>query len=175
MFILTIIVVLLPILVESLSLVLQLKSKKLSRWFGKNAFNIHTTITVIFWIVAFFSTVILQFEKHPTLHKSIFLKYTGLILLISGGVITVWAYKLLGFKRALCINFFEDNVPVVETSIYKYFKNPLDIGFWIALIGFALFTKSIYNLVIAAEFIAIMIPHIILENIPMSSIPFNRN
>jgi hypothetical protein len=37
-----------------------------------------------------------------------------------------------------------------------------------ALVGFAIFTRSIYNLVIAVEFIIIMIPHIILENKPLS-------
>jgi len=43
----------------------------------------------------------------------------------------------------------------------------MDIGLWMALIGFAFFTRSIYNLIIAIEFVVIMIPHIMLENIPL--------
>lgn len=86
-------------------------------------------------------------------------------MLISGLIVALWALKLLGIKRALCLNFFEENVPVVKRSLYKYINNPLDYGFWIALIGFALFTGSMYNLIIAGEFIIVMIPHVMLENV----------
>lgn len=88
-------------------------------------------------------------------------------MLIGGFTLAFWAFKLLGLKRALCLNFFEDNVPEVTESLYKYLKNPLDYGIWMMLVGFAIFTQSIYSLVIAAEFIIIMIPHIILENKPL--------
>jgi len=103
--------------------------------------------------------VILQFEEHPLLHSSIILKYAGLSLLIVGIVLAFWAFKLLGLKRALCLNFFEVNVPGVKECLYKYVKNPLDYGIWMALVGFAVFTQSIYNLVIAVDFIIIMILH----------------
>lgn len=166
-FILTVIAIFLPILIESMSLILQLKNKKLTRWFGKNAFNIHAMGTAIFWIIAFFSIAILQFEKHPLFHNNTFLKYTGLILLILGIVLALWAFSLLGLKRTLCINFFESYVPIVKTSLYGYIKNPMDIGLWVTFIGFAFFTRSIYNLIIAIEFVVIMIPHIMLENIPL--------
>jgi len=36
-----------------------------------------------------------------------------------------------------------------------------------AVFGFALFTRSLYNLVIALEFIILMIPHMHVENIPL--------
>ena len=88
-------------------------------------------------------------------------------MLISGIVLGSWAFRLLGLKRVLCLNFFEENVPVVRESLYKYIKNPADYGLWTTLIGFAIFTGSIYNLTIAVEFIIIMIPHIILENKPL--------
>ena len=167
MFILTIIFVFLTIFVESINLILQLKGRKLTKWFGKNAFNIHMIFTGIFWVITFCMIVILQFEERPLFHNSIVLKYIGLILLISGIILASWAFGLLGLKRSLCLNFFEENVPIAKKSLYKYIKNPEDYGFWIALIGFASFTGSIYNLVIAVEFIIIMIPHIMLENIPL--------
>jgi len=90
-------------------------------------------------------------------------------MVVSGLVVSVWALMLLGLRRSLCLNFFEEDVPIVKKSLYKYCDNPMDYGFWIALIGFALFTGSIYNLVIAAEFIIIMIPHMMLENIPLKN------
>jgi protein-S-isoprenylcysteine O-methyltransferase Ste14 len=166
-FFLSLLFAFLAIFVESVNLILQLKSRKLTKWFGKNAFSIHMITTGILWAITFCLIVFLQFENHPLFHRSISLKYVGLILLISGLILACWAFNLLGLKRALCLNFFEENVPEVRESLYKYIKNPLDYGFWMALVGFAIFTRSIYNLVIAVEFIIIMIPHIILENKPL--------
>lgn len=164
LFILSALFVFLTILVESIHLILQLKDKKLTKWFGKNAFNIHAIITGIFWLITVYLIFLLQFELHPLFHENIFLKYFGLILLIFGSVSAFWAFKLLGWKRTLCINFFEENIPLEKTSIYKYINNPMDIGFWTAVIGYALFTASLYNLIIAIEFILVMYPHMLLEN-----------
>jgi len=166
-FSLTVIFTFLAIFVESTNLILQLKGRRLTKWFGKNAFSIHMITTGIFWAITFCLIVILQFEDHPLFSSSIVLKYVGSILLISGLILVSWALRLLGLKRALCLNFFQQNVPMVRKSLYKCIKNPLDYGLWMALVGFAIFTQSIYNLVIAAEFIIIMIPHIILENKPL--------
>ncbi len=168
-FILTTLFVFLTILVESISLVLQLKGRRLTKWFGRNAFNIHMLFTVFFWAITSCLIVILQFEEHPLFHNNVVLRYTGLILLFSGMILASWAFRLLGLKRSLCLNFFEENVPIVKESVYNYIKNPLDYGLWIALIGFAIFTGTIYNLAIAVEFIIIMIPHIMLENKPLKN------
>ena len=169
-FSLTVIFAFLAIFVESVNLILQLKGKKLTKWFGKNAFSIHMMTTGIFWAITFCLIVYLQFGNHPLFHSSIILKYAGLFLLIAGLILAFWAFKLLGLKRALCLNFFEENVPVVKESLYKYIKNPVDYGLWMALFGFAISTGSVYNLAIAIEFIIIMIPHIILENKPLDSL-----
>jgi len=166
-FSLTIIFVFLAIFVESVNLILQLKGRRLTKWFGKNAFSIHMMTTGIFWAITFCLIVYLQFGNHPLFHSSIILKYAGLFLLIAGLILAFWAFKLLGLKRALCLNFFEENVPVVKESLYKYIKNPVDYGFWMAFFGFAISTGSVYNLAIAIEFIIIMIPHIVLENKPL--------
>ncbi len=166
-FMLTTIFVFLTILVESTNLILQLKGRKLTKWFGKNAFNIHMIYTGIFWMITFCLFVILQLEEQPLFHNSIILKYIGLILTIFGIILASWAFSLLGLKRSLCLNFFAENVSIVNESVCKYIKNPLDYGLWIALIGFAIFTGSIYNFTIAVEFIIIMIPHIMLENKPL--------
>ncbi|MFX1538567.1 MAG: methyltransferase [Promethearchaeota archaeon] len=124
-------------------------------------------VTLIFWVITFCLIIILQSEEHPLFHNSVILKYLGRILLISGTILFLWAFKLLGLKRALCLNFFKEDVPIVKKGLYKYIKNPMDYGLWIALFGFGILTRSIYNLTIAVEFLIIMIPHIMLENKPL--------
>jgi len=81
-FLLTLIFAFLAIFVESVSLILQLKGRRLSKWFGRNAFNIHMITTGTFWVITFCLIVILQFENHSLFHSSIVLKYAGLILSI---------------------------------------------------------------------------------------------
>ncbi len=166
-FILTLIFAFLAIFVESTNLILQLRGRRLTKWFGKNAFSIHMITTGIFWAITFCLMVSLQLGNHPLFHRSVSLKYVGSILLISGLILVFWAFRLLGLKRALCLNFFQENVPVIRESLYKGIKNPLDYGIWMVLVGFAIFTGSVYNLAIAIEFIIIMIPHIVLENKPL--------
>lgn len=171
----TIIAVFLTIFIETVFLILQIWDNRITKWFGKRAFTVHSTVTILLWIVAFVFIAFLQLEKHPLFHNSMLLKYGGLVLSVAGIIISIWGLFLIGPKRALCLNFYKDNVPVVTTSLYKYIKNPIDIGFWAALVGFALFTKSTYNLIIAIEFILIMIPHSKIENIPLDFTEGNEN
>lgn len=167
LFILTIISVFLTIFIESLVFILQLKGKKFTKWLGPHAFTIHMIITGFFWVASFGLIVLLQFEKHPFFHNSSILKYAGLGIGVSGLVFAIWGFRLLGVKRSFGLNFFEDNIDTVNKSLYKSIKNPEDYGFWMAVFGFALFTRSSYNLVIAIEFIVLMIPHMYVENIPL--------
>lgn len=167
LFIFTVVSVFLAVSVESLVFVLQLKGQKFTKWFGKNAFRIHVVITGFLWGLSFGLIVLLQFEKHSLFHHSDVLKYAGLVLLVSGLVTAVWGFMLLGIKRSFGLNFFDDDVPVVKRSLYKSIKNPEEYGFWMALVGFALFTRSSFNLVVALEFIILMIPHMHIENIPL--------
>jgi protein-S-isoprenylcysteine O-methyltransferase Ste14 len=166
-FIFTFVSVFLAVSVESLIFILQLKGQKFTKWFGKNAFGIHMFITSLFWILSFSLIVLLQFEKLPLFHHSAALKYTGLVLLVFGLALAVWGFMLLGIKRSFGLNFFSGDVPIVKNSLYKFIKNPEDYGFWMAFIGFALFTRSSSNLVVAIEFIILQIPHMLIENIPI--------
>lgn len=172
LFVLTLVSVFLTVSVESSVFILQLKRRKFSQWFGKNAFKVHMAITGFFWSVSSLLIVILQFKKHPFFHNSAVLKYAGLIVLASGLFISIWGFRLLGVKRSFGLNFFEDSVPVVKKSLYKTIKNPEEYGFWMAVLGFALFTQSLYNLVIALEFIILQIPHMFVENIPLKKQPY---
>jgi protein-S-isoprenylcysteine O-methyltransferase Ste14 len=167
LFVLTLVSIFLAVSVESLVFILQLKGQKFSQWFGKNAFRVHIVITGFFWALSFCFILLLQLKKHPVFHNSVVLKYAGLIVLISGLTIATWGFCLLGIKRSFGQNFFEENVPVVKKSLYKSIKNPEEYGFWMAVLGFAFFTQSLFNLVIAFEFIILMIPHMCVENLPL--------
>jgi protein-S-isoprenylcysteine O-methyltransferase Ste14 len=165
LFLATVLFVFLTIAVESLSLILQLRGRLLTKWLGTSAFGFHMAVTCSLWIVTMCLMAVLQWTAHPRFHDSAVLQYAGLALGVPGLVVALWGFKLIGLRRALCLNFFKEDVAVVDTSLYKYIKNPIDYGFWTALIGFALVTGSLYNLVVAIEFIVIMIPHMMLENV----------
>lgn len=167
LFILTVISIFLTVSVESLAFILQLKGRKFTQWFGQCAFKIHMAVTGFFWVLSFCLIAFLQFGTHPHFHHSDILKCTGAVMLVVGVVMAIWGFLLLGIKRSFGLNFFKDNVPVVEKSLYRIIKNPEDYGLWMALAGFALLTRSAYNLAIAVEFIILMIPHIYVENIPL--------
>ena len=167
LFIITLILIFFTIHTESLLLILQRKGKYVTKWLGRYAFTFHAFLTIVLWIITFVLIFILQLRSHPRFHNYLIIQYTGLVLTIAGVLLALWGFSLLGLKRALCLNFYQENVPMVTRSIYKYIKNPLDIGLWTALIGFAFWTDSIYNLIIAVVFILVMIPHIWLENKPL--------
>lgn len=167
LFLLTLISFFLAIFVESLLLILQLKGRKLTKWLGAGAFTVHAGITGALWITSFVLFLLLQREDHPLFHECAAARYLGGVLFMSGGAVAVWAFLVLGLKRSLCLNFFEEIVPMVRKGPYRYFSSPLDYGLWTALLGLALITGSWYNLIITLEFILIMIPHIMLENLPL--------
>ena len=170
LFVFTLVFIFLTLLVELVGLILQLNGKKLSRWLGKSAFPVYGFIISVLWAVSFFLIFTLQFYVHPFFHQSSVLKYFGLLFLLLGLVLCVWALFILGIKRALFVNFFKKNTGVVRSSLYRYTENPINYGFWIALIGFSLFTKSLYNLIIAIEFIILMRIVLGIENKPVQSV-----
>ncbi len=166
LFVLTIVFVFLTISVESLMLVLQVRGRRLTRWFGRKAFTIHASVTVCFWVVTSCLLAALQFHDHPSLHGIRALRYVGIGLLLVGAAVGLWAFALLGPRRSLCLNFFEKDVPTVRRSLYRYLRNPMDLGLCVGLAGLAVATDSIYNLIVGLEFTALMIPHARLENRP---------
>ena len=166
-FILTAICIALIILVETILLSLQWNDRRLTRWLGTHAFTFFAFVVLTLWFLLLYLLIRLQYEEHPLYHTSAFVRYVGLVLFFAGIILAAWSFSLLGVKRALCINFFVDNVPLVTGSVYRYLKNPAHYGFWLALIGFAVYSGSWYNLAIAVEFVVLMIPIIWLENKPV--------
>lgn len=128
-----------------------------------------------FWGLSFILIVLLQFGNNPRFHNANILRWSGLILLVTGLAVAIWGFMVLGIKRSFGLNFFKENVPIVKDSIYKFVKNPEDYGLWTALAGFALFSRSSLNLAITIEFIILMIPHLMIENIPLKKPIFPRS
>lgn len=167
LFLSTLIAVFFMVLAESVNLILQLRGKFLTKWFGKRAFDFNKYITVSLWSLTFLLYIVLQFKEHPLFHSTPLLKYVGLAVGLPGLGVSVWGYKILGSRPSLCLNFFEEDTAVVHHFLYRYVKHPEDFGLWTALFGYAFFTASLWNLIIAAEFVLVMTPHIYLESIPL--------
>jgi protein-S-isoprenylcysteine O-methyltransferase Ste14 len=166
-FLFTIISVLLTINVETAFFVLQLKGKIMEKKFGKRAFTIHAVVTSILWTLSSLFIFLLYLEPQITFSDSIAVVIVGILILAVGMVIAICGFKALGLKRSLGVNFYQEEVGEIHASIYKYIKNPEDIGFWLLLIGFTMFTQSLYYLIIALEFIILMIPHEMVENLKL--------
>ena len=92
---------------------------------------------------------------------TILVESTNLILQLQGRKLTKWFGK-----KAFTIHMLTTGIFWMITFCLFVILQ-LDFGLWIALIGFAIFTGSIYNFAIAVEFIIIVIPHIMLENKPL--------
>ncbi len=156
---------------ETLSLYLQYKYKKLTRWFKKYDFLVHSAVTVILWMLMGLSFLLLQFEEQLTFNQytgpkiiNLF-NIAGWIMLFGGLIVSIWGFIQMGPKRSLGLNFFRKNVPVVKKYIYGYINNPETGGLCWALFGFSFVTGSYYNLFIALEFTILMFFHTKLENI----------
>ena len=108
-FSLTIFFVFLPIFVESINLILQLKGKILTSWFGNYAFLLHSIIVITLWIIASIFFILLQFQEYSRFHEDEILVFLGIFLLVFGGSLAILGFSQLGITRSLCLNFFEDN------------------------------------------------------------------
>ena len=166
-FILTTILIFLAIFIEAAFLYSQWKTQWLTRKFGDKAFKIHSAITETLWTVASVGMIITLFAPNPHFHTSTIASVIGWILFGGGMVVATLGFKELGLERSLGINFFEEDVEIVESGIYKYISEPEEYGFWVMMAGFALGTASWYVLIYAIEFVVLMIPHQKIENLPL--------
>ena len=163
----TAILIALTIGVEAVFLRIQWKHQQLTKWFGENAFKVHSIVTQGLWILASAGILWLTFQPYPRFHEVRWLSILGWILTAAGMIVATAGYIKLGLDRSLGINFFKDDVPIETGGIYKYLSHPEEHGFWVMMIGFALGTASWYNLIFALEFILLMIPHQKIENLPL--------
>ena len=132
--------------------------KFLTEIFHDRAFIVHAIISMTLWSLNALFIFALQFSDHPSLHNFPPMSMIGGIFLVIGIIIGLLGYLTLGLSRSLHYNFFfPSKKTVVTKGIYKYLYNPQYEGFFLILLGFALFTDSLYNLFIFLEFL-ILIP-----------------
>ncbi|WP_371804143.1 methyltransferase [Candidatus Lokiarchaeum ossiferum] len=165
-FIILLILGFLTISIESTMFLLQWYGRKMSKWFKSHDFRIHSIITNSMWIITFTLFGVFQFSPQLLFHNILILQIVGGLMIGVGLIVSTWGYYILGLERSLGINFYRDNIERVDHSLYKYFKNPEEIGLLMMLYGIGLLTKSWYNLIFALEFTILMIPHQRIENLP---------
>ncbi len=107
-------------------------------------------------ITAFFMWLLSNYL--PTLSISNTIRYAGLAIFLTSGVLII----LIGGLRFKAVNTTVNPITpntsssLVTSSIYKYSRNPMYVGFLMILIGWAVFLSSLFALTLTAVFIIYM-------------------
>ena len=132
----------------------QQRSATLSRWWGGRAFAIYNLITLIPWVAFLLTYVTLQFEQHPTLPwSSLWLQVIGGFLALSGAVLALWVARLFGPARLNGLRHFigATDEERIGYGPFRWIDNPMYTGYFLILMGIALWQNSLYDLIIALE------------------------
>ncbi len=133
---------------------LQHTSGRLSSWWGSLAFPIYNVITLIPWAAFALAYVTLQFRQHPPLPWSnLWLQVIGGILVVSGTCLSVWVATLFGPARLNGLRHFAGATKEerIASGPFRWIDNPMYTGYFLILLGIALWQNSLYDLVIALE------------------------
>jgi protein-S-isoprenylcysteine O-methyltransferase Ste14 len=152
-FVYALIVLFVFFVVKYLFVSLQVKDKRVSRWFGKNAFVVQTGIHLVLMFFAsyLFILAVLGSEGHFS-SRYRWLEIAGFVYMMAGIIVFFWASSLLGFRQSFGSRFFGDKATIVKTSLYKYVKNPMYSGIASIYLGFALWQNSWYGIIFAVEY-----------------------
>lgn len=132
----------------------QQRSGTLSRWWGARAFSIYNFITLAPWAAFLLFYVTLQFEQHPQLPwPSLWHQVIGGILVVSGTCLSVWVATLFGPARLNGLRHFTGATDEgrIKSGPFRWIDNPMYTGYFLILLGIALWQNSLYDLVIALE------------------------
>jgi len=163
-----VLLIILMVVMHCVDLYSEIKFKKMTQLFKQKAFFIHSFMSLTTWSLSFFLIFVLQFTDQPRFEFPEILILSGLPIMILGIILSMIGYLTLGLKRSLHSNVFYPNTSKrIKKGIYKYISDPEYIGFYMILIGLTLITTSFYNLIITIEFILVMIPLRIIENMPI--------
>ncbi len=132
----------------------QQRSGSLSDWWGARAFSIYNFVTLAPWaaFLLFYGT--LQFEEYPPLPwSSLWLQALGVVLVLSGAVLALWVATLFGPARLNGLRHFTcaTKEERIVTGPFRWIDNPMYTGYFLILMGIALWQNSLYDLVIALE------------------------
>jgi protein-S-isoprenylcysteine O-methyltransferase Ste14 len=146
------------------------EKKVLTKLFEEKAFKVHAFVSMTLWIVTGLMIIAFQLLDHPKFHDFPPMSIIGGIFLIIGIVLGSLGYLTLGLTRSLHYNFFSEITErVVKKGIYKYIDNPQYEGLFFILLGFALLTDSLYNLVIFLEVLILMVLLKYVEDKPITN------
>lgn len=96
----------------------------------------------IMFFVALILGILLNFIFPNTLFNNLYAEYIGVIFLILGPVIILWAQST---SKKLAKN--PPLVPTFTSGPYKYTRNPTHSGVIIMMFGFALIVHSVFSLI----------------------------
>ncbi|MDD4353729.1 MAG: isoprenylcysteine carboxylmethyltransferase family protein [Candidatus Nanoarchaeia archaeon] len=91
----------------------------------------------------------------------------GLTLILASVLITAKSFKALGDNYSMQIRVRKGHT-LVNTGVYKYIRNPMDLAEIFFMIGLPLFSSSIVSLLFLIPFIPIMIIKINFEEALLS-------
>lgn len=132
----------------------QQRSGRLSRLWGARAFSIYNFVTLVPWAAFLLFYVTLQFKHHPQLPwPSLWLEILGAVLAVSGAALALWVATLFGPARLNGLRHFTGatNEERILTGPFRWMNNPMYTGYFLILLGIALWQNSLYDLVIALE------------------------
>ena len=127
---------------------------RLTGWWGPHAFSIYNAITLIPWAAFVLAHLALQFTQHPSLPwESLWIQVIGGILISFGVSLALWVAILMGPAR---LNGRRHFAPAsrearVTTVPFRWLKNPMYTGYFLVLLGIALWMSSLFDLAIALE------------------------
>ena len=135
-------------------ILVQQSGGRLTTWWGPHAFSIYNAITLIPWAAFVLAYLALQFTQHPSLPwESLWIQVIGGILISFGVSLALWVAILMGPARLNGLRHFApaSREERVTTGPFQWLKNPMYTGYFLVLLGIALWMSSLFDLAIALE------------------------
>lgn len=135
--------------------------------------QIHLTVNGILWIAAFVWIVALQFVL-PRVDVLDVSRAIGITMAIVGILIVGYTRHLLGREQAMGVRFFfPERLRRVNSSLYRYLRNPMYDGFLLVLVGLGLSLGIQGDYLLAVvSFVLLNVSLAQIENFQVSINPF---
>lgn len=129
----------------SQALFLQVAKRKKNYEFKKKFWNLHYSFNGILWIILFGWIILIQFSKGK-IEFSYSLKALGLLLFLTGAVLSFLSTKKLGLRQAMGYRFFtKKKLKWLSSGSYKILSNPIYDGFILIFLGLGFLTGITIN------------------------------
>jgi protein-S-isoprenylcysteine O-methyltransferase Ste14 len=104
-----------------------------------------------FFFACLIAGIVLHFTVPLPRFDNLLLRLLGLVVGISGGVITVWADRLFKIKKTT-VKPFEQPTVLVTHGPFRVSRHPMYLGMNMVLLGVALFLGSLTSLIAPLAF-----------------------